>query len=183
VCAGIDVASTRALNVIEEVCPEPNEGRRVVIGEAEDRPDSTSFEQLCALMNLSGVTLVCIDRAPERRFSEAFARTFPGRLWLCGYYTPAPAARGDVLPGTIDEDARPVTLWRTLAIDAALEPFRLQRLLLPPLEQFPAEYPAHLGNVVGHNVELAGGQVRPEYRSIGPNDYLQRPSLAGFRRR
>ena len=84
----------------------------------------------------------------------------------------SPGARGDVRPYVVDEEAHLTTLWRTLAIEATLERFRCGEVHLPPLETLPADYPAHLGAVVRQNVEVAGGQVRAEYRSIGPDDYL-----------
>lgn len=65
-----------------------------------------------------------------------------------------------------------VSVWRTIAIDACLERFRVRLVQLPPLESLPPGYPAHLGAAVRQNVELAGGQVRAEYRSIGPDDFL-----------
>jgi hypothetical protein len=173
VCMGVDVAGTRALTVvIEELTDDRNGGRRVFVGEIEDGPDGTAFEQLCALMNRYGVTCACIDRAPERRFSEAFAAAFPGRVFLAGYFTPSPGARGDAGSLHVDDEARMVSVWRTIAIDATLERFRLGLVRLPPLESLPSAYPVHLGAAVRQNVELAGGQVRAEYRSIGPDDFL-----------
>jgi hypothetical protein len=167
---GVDVASTRALNVVIEEVLDGNTGRRVVVGEIEDGSEGPAFEQLCALMGRYGVTTACIDRA-ERRFSEAFADAFPGQVYLVGY-TPSPGARGDVAAWQVDDPGRMVTLWRTLAIDATLERFRLGTVLLPPLEMLPADYPAHLGNAVRQNVEVAGGQVRADYVRLGPDDYL-----------
>jgi hypothetical protein len=172
VTMGVDVASTRALNVVIEEAIDGNTGRKVFVGEIEDGPDGTAFESLCALMDRYGVALACIDRAPERRFSEAFAGAFPGRVWLAGYYTPAPGTRGDVQPWQPDDANHHVGLWRTIVMDATLERFRRGAVLLPPLEMLPADYPAHLGAAVRRNVELAGGQVRADYVAIGPDDYL-----------
>ncbi len=173
VCMGVDVAGVRALNVVvEEILDDRNTGRRVFVGEIEDSADGTAFEELCALMDRYGVGLAVIDRAPERRFAEAFVNAFPGRALMCGYFTPQPGSRSDVQSWYVDEAARLVTVWRTLAIDATLERFRVGAVRLPPLESLPPNYPAHLGAVVRQNVELAGGQVRAEYRSIGPDDYL-----------
>jgi hypothetical protein len=172
VAMGIDVAGVRSLNVVVEEVLDGSTGRRVFVGEVEDGPEGTAFEQICMLMRRYGVTSACIDRAPERRFSEAFADAFPGRVYLAGYYTPAAGARSDVAAWQVDDQARMVTLWRTLAIDATLERFRLGAVLLPPLEMLPADYPAHLGNAVRQNVELAGGQVRADYVRLGPDDYL-----------
>jgi hypothetical protein len=172
VTMGVDVASTRALNVTVEESLDGNTGRKVFVGEIEDGPDGTAFECLSALMERYSVTLAVIDRAPERRFSEAFAGAFPGRVWLAGYYTPSPGTRGDVQPWQVDDSTRHVGLWRTLVMDATLERFRRGVVLLPPLEMLPADYPAQLGAAVRRNVETAGGQVRADYVRIGPDDYL-----------
>jgi hypothetical protein len=50
------------------------------------RSGGTPLEQLCALMGRYSVAMACIDGAPERRFSEAFAAAFAGRVFLAGYY-------------------------------------------------------------------------------------------------
>jgi hypothetical protein len=174
VTMGVDVASTRALNVVIEEMLDGHDtsGRRVFVGEIEDGHDGTAFQQLCDLMDRYGVTMAAIDRAPERRFAEALLNQFPGRAYMVGYYMPQPGARGDVRPWHVDDEARLATVWRTLAIDATLERFRLGAVRLPPLETLPPEYPAHLGAVVRQTVELAGGQIRAEYRSIGADDFL-----------
>jgi hypothetical protein len=172
VCLGCDVASVRALNVVvEEILDSDGRGRRLFVGEIEDSPDGTALEHLCALMRRFNVSMACIDRAPERRLSEAFAARFPGVVYLVGYKTPAPSSNATVWD--VDDAGRMVTLWRTLGLDAALERFRTRAIELPPLEMLPADYPAHLGALVRQNVEMAGGQVRPEYRAIGPDDYAQ----------
>lgn len=172
VCMGIDVASTRAMNVVIEEILDDGTGRRVFVGEIDDGADGTALEQLCALMDRFGVALACIDHAPERRFAEAFAAAFPGRVFLASYFTPRPGAREAPQVWRVDEDAHHVALFRTVVIDATLERFRGGAVRLPPLELLPADYPAHLGAVVRQNVQLAGGQVRAEYRSLGPDDYL-----------
>jgi hypothetical protein len=121
VVLGCDVASVRALNVVIEEVLDRDLGRRVFVGEIEDGPDGTAFEQLCALMHRYNVTIAGIDRAPERRFSSAFANTFPGRVVMVGYFTPAVGSRGESHVSYFDEDERILTVWRTVAIDAALE--------------------------------------------------------------
>jgi hypothetical protein len=171
VVLGCDVASTRALNVVIEEVLDRDAGRRVFVGEIEDGPDGTAFEQLCALMNRYSVTIAGIDRAPERRFSAAFVNAFPGRACMIGYYAPAPGARIEASASRWDDESRVLTVWRTIAIDATLERFRSRLVTLPPLDTLPADYPAHLGNVVRQVTETSSGP-RAEYRSIGPDDYL-----------
>jgi hypothetical protein len=56
-----------------------------------------------------------LNPQPERRFSEALASAFPGRVYLVGFYTPAPGARGDVQGWYVDDVARLVTLCYLLA--------------------------------------------------------------------
>lgn len=171
ICLGCDVASVRNLSIVIEEIVDQNVGRRIWAGELDDGPDGTAFEQLCDLMRRFNVTMACIDRAPERRFSEAFAAAFPGKVYLVGYKTPAPSTRATTWD--VDDDEHMATLWRTLALDATLERFRTRAIELPPLSMLPANYPAQLGALVRQIVELPGGQVRAEYRSIGADDLAQ----------
>jgi hypothetical protein len=171
VTMGVDVASTRALNVVIEEAIDDRSGRRVFVGEIEDGPDGTAFEQLCALMDRYGVAMACIDRAPEGRFAKAFADAFPGRVYRAGYYSPGAGARGDVEKWKVDDVERHVGLWRTFAIEAMLEGFRIGAVRLPPLDSLPADYPAHLGSLVRRTVETPGGNVRVEFVKLGPDDY------------
>jgi phage terminase large subunit GpA-like protein len=73
VVMGVNVASARALNVVIEEALDDRTGRRVFVGEVEDRDGRTAFDQLCELMDRYGVTMACIDHAPEGRFASAFA--------------------------------------------------------------------------------------------------------------
>jgi hypothetical protein len=171
VTMGVDVASVRALNVVIEEIVDDRTGRRVFVGEIEDGPDGSAFEQLCDLMHRYGVSMAAIDHAPEGRFASAFAERFPGRVYRVGYFVPQPGHRRDVMPWNVDDAARFVSLSRTLAIDATLERFRLGAILLPPLEMLPPNYPAHMGALVRRNVELPNGQVRSEYVKTGADDW------------
>lgn len=141
------------------------------VGEIDDGPAGTALEQTCALMDRYGVVHRPRAGAPLL-FSQAFADAFQGRVYLAGYFTPSLGVRADVPEWHVDDDARMVTLWRTLAIDATLERFRNETVLLPPLDLLPNDYPAHLGAAVRRNVEKAGGQVRADYVRLGPDDYL-----------
>ena len=171
VTMGIDVASVRALNVVIEEALDERRGRRVFVGEIEDDPArGTAFEQLCQLMNDFGVTMACIDHAPEGRFAEAFAGQFPGRVYRAGYFNPQPGQRTPEL-WHVDDVARYVGLWRTRAVDATLERFRLQHVALPPLGLLPADYPAHLGALVRRTEEQPNGNLRTDYVKTGADDY------------
>jgi hypothetical protein len=172
VVLGCDVASVRALNVVIEEVIDRDVGRKVFVGEVEDGPDGTAFEQLCVLMHRYNVTLAAIDRAPERRFSAAFVHEFRDRATMVGYYTPGADTRGEAPASYWDHENRVLTVWRTIAIDATLERFRARQVVLPPLDTLPTDYAAHLGNVVRQNVEGADGRIRAEYRSLGDSDYL-----------
>lgn len=171
VTAGIDVASSRALNVVIEEAVDDDVGRRVFVGEVEDRDGRSAFDWLCDLMTDFGVAMACIDHAPEGRMAEAFASRFPGRVYRAGYFSPQPGQRRHAEPWTVDDEARYVGLWRTRAIDATLERFRMQRVILPPLDLLPADYPAHLGALVRRTEELANGGMRVDYVKTGADDY------------
>src|SRR5947207_2864884 len=77
VVLGVDVASVRGLNYVIEDQIDEDHCRLVAAGELDDGPRGTAFEQLCALMDRYSVNLAAVDRAPEGRFSEAFAEQSP----------------------------------------------------------------------------------------------------------
>lgn len=171
VTMGVDVASARALNVVIEEAVDDRRGRRVFVGEIEDRAGKSAFERLDELMHAYGVHMACVDHMPEKRSAEAFAARFPGRVYLVGYFNPAPGNRHEVQAWNVDDAAAFVSVWRTYAIDVALERFRDGRVLLPPLELLPADYPAHLGALVRQAEPLANGTVRLGYAKTGADDY------------
>lgn len=171
VTMGVDVASARALNVVIEEAIDDHCGRRVFVGEIEDRNGRTAFELLCDLMDAYNVTMACIDHAPEGRFAEAFADRFPGRVYRAGYFNPQIGQRRDVEPWNVDDKTRYVSLWRTRAIDATLERFRTGAVVLPPLEMLPIDYPAHLGSLVRRAEETVNGAMRVDYVKTGADDY------------
>jgi hypothetical protein len=175
---GVDMASARALNVVIEdaVGPEPGApGRKVWVGTVEDTMERTAFQQLCWLMEAYNVNMCGIDNEPDGRFSQAFAARYPGRVYRMDFFTPAPAGRTEPHVWNVDDDARFCSLWRTKVYDATFERFRMQQVLLPPLEQLPADYAKHLGNLYRRRVELPGdtGKARVEYVRTGPEDYAQ----------
>jgi hypothetical protein len=171
VTAGIDVASSRPLTVVIEEAIGADRGRKVFVGEIDDRPDGPSaFQQLDQLMDAFGVTLACIDHMPEARLAEAFAQRWPGRVWRVSYFTPQPSPRQDPPPWNVDSETCFASVWRTRVLDFVLERFRQRRVLLPPLETLPSGYAPELGNIVRRTVEHVNG-VRAEYVKTGPDDF------------
>lgn len=178
VAMGVDMASARALNVVIEQAgdQEWSVGRKVWVGEVEDEPGGrTAFQTLCWLMRAFHVNMAGIDDGPDGRFSRRFAEEFPGRVYRCSFYTPQPGAKTDAAPWNVNDDEHFVSLHRTKTYDATFERFRLQRVVLPPLDQLPADYPVHLGNLYRRAVELPGGtgRVRVDYVKTGAEDYAQ----------
>jgi hypothetical protein len=172
VTMGIDVASSRAFNVVIEASVDDERGRKVFVGEVEDQPGGrTAFEELCRLMGAYGVRIACIDHAPEGRLAQAFAEAFPGRVFRVAYFEPKAGHQRSPDVWHIDDAEHYVALWRTRAIDATLERFRHQRIVLPPLETLPFNYPAQLGNLVRRTEEQANGNIRQGYVKTGPDDY------------
>jgi hypothetical protein len=184
--AGIDVASKRALNVVieEEVDYETSTGVKLWVGEIEDDPArGPAIDQLGQLMVRFGVHMAAIDDSPDGRMSQAFAERFPGRVYRVSFFTPGPAQKQAPSPMNVDDAEMFVGLWRTRAYDATFERFRMQRVLLPPLESLPRDYPAHLGNLYRQKTEVerkgqdgrkvATGVVRVDYLKTGPEDYGQ----------
>lgn len=183
---GVDVASTRALNVVveEEVDRDTVTGRKLWVGEVEDDPArGSAFHQLCHLINAFGVHMVAIDHEPEGRLAQALAARFPGRVYRVGFFSPSGQQRSAPAPMNVDDGEMFASVWRTRAYDAVFERFRMQRVLLPPLDLLPAEYPVHLGNLYRQKTEVerksqdgrkvATGAVRVDYLRTGPEDFAQ----------
>lgn len=187
---GIDMASARALNVVieEEVDRASAVGRKVWVGTVEDEPGGmTAFQKLCWLMEAYNVNMAGIDNEPDGRFAKAFAARFPGRVYRCDFFTPEPGGKTEPNVWNVDDDEHFVSLWRTKTYDALFERFRMQRVLLPPLELLPEDYADQLGNLVRRSVEIVrsrrgpqgrmekvpSGQFRVDYVKTGPEDYAQ----------
>lgn len=175
---GVDMASARALNVtIEEEVDQANGvGRKVFIGTIEDDAGGrTAFQKLCWLMDAFGVNMCGIDNEPDGRFSKAFAARFPGRVYRCDFFSPQPGARKEPDVWNVDDMEQFVSLWRTKTYDAVFERYRMQKVLLPPLDLIDADFPVHLGNLYRRKVEMPGdtGRTRVDYVRTGPEDYAQ----------
>lgn len=177
---GVDMASSRALNVVIEETLDPADpnaaGRQIFCGAIDDIPGgNTAFQQLCWLMDSFGVNMCGIDNSPDGRFSETFADRYPGRVYRVAFFSPGPDGRKDAPPWYPDDAIHFVSVNRTTTYDATFERFRLQKILLPPLDYLPPEYPAHLGNLYRRSVELPGGlgRTRVDYVKTGPEDYAQ----------
>lgn len=187
---GVDVASARACNVtIEESLDDEHAiGRKVFVGTVGGTANDV-FRELCRLMEVFGVHMCCIDNEPDGMFSRAFAARFPGRVYRADFFTPAPGARKEADVWNVLDDEQFVSLWRTRLYDATFERYRLQRVLLPPLDFIDPDFPTHLGNLYRRKVEIqaaAGkrrgvqastdmgtGRFRVDYVRTGPEDYAQ----------
>jgi hypothetical protein len=123
VTMGVDVASTRALNVRVSEHLADGRKRALYIGEA------SSFDELCLLMDRFQVRMCAVDHLPEGRLARAFAERFPGRVYVCSFETNPSPKDSRVLK--VDEDMRHCTVRRTEAMDATAEQVRAQANLLP----------------------------------------------------
>jgi hypothetical protein len=131
VTMGVDVASTRALNVrISELVDEDTK-RALFIGTCE------SFDELALLMERYSVNMAAIDHLPEGRLARAIAERFLGRVYIVSY---ANQGQQDVIK--VDEDQRRASVRHVEALDATIESVRRQRNLLPA--DLPVGYVAHM---------------------------------------
>jgi Phage terminase large subunit (GpA) len=164
VTAGVDVASTRALNV--RISEHHDDGTKTALylGTAD------SFEDLAVLIKRYRVNMCAIDHMPERRSAQALAERFPGRVYLVSYATPG---QKDLAP--VDEDRRCVSVRRTEAIDTTLELIRLQSNLLP--QGLPDGYVAQMQAAVRYVDKNEMGKVTVVYRSTGHDDYLHAETM------
>lgn len=161
VTMGVDVASTRNLNVrVSEHLPDGERKKALWIGEAE------SFNDLGLLMERFGVNMCAIDHLPEGRLARAFAERFPGRVYLVSYDgTPNPKDSNVI---KVDEEMRHARVRRVEAIDAMAEMLREQKNLLP------MDLPEGYVEQMQANVRVASkdemGKVTVAYRKVGGAD-------------
>lgn len=154
VTMGVDVASSRNLNVRISEHLNDYDKRALFIGEVQ------GFEELPVLMRRYGVGMAAIDNLPEMRSSRAFAELFPGQVYLISY--------GNVSDQTIkvNDEMSHATVRRVEAIDAAFDLIRKQRNRLP--KNLPPGYTAQMQALV-RNVETdpETGRVVINYETVG----------------
>jgi hypothetical protein len=156
---GVDVASTRALNVRISAYDGQGTKRSIYLGKAED------FNQLVRLFKRYQPHFACIDHEPDGRMSRAFAEKFPGRVWLVA----SSGTQKEVMKP--NADLRFVSVNRTLLYDATFEAIRLQRNLLPG--QLPEDYARDMQNLIRRVEVNEEGKSKIFYERIGPEDYAQ----------
>jgi hypothetical protein len=162
VTMGVDVASTRALNVRISQHLQGERKRALWLGEVRD------FDELAALMDRFSVRIACVDHLPEGRLARAFAERFPGRVYLCAFETSPVRKDAQVLK--VSEEMRFCTVRRTELMDATAELIRAQRNLLPL--DLPQGYAEALQSPVRVVDKDALGRVTVAYRSTGPDDWF-----------
>jgi hypothetical protein len=160
VMMGVDVASTRALNVWISEQMTDTQGRALHVGLVD------SFEDLAKLMDRYRVVMAAIDHLPEGRLAAAFANRFAGRVFIVNYAT---EQQKDVL--TVDDQQRRASVRRTEAIDAAQERIRSQREYLP--QDLPEAFVSQMCSNVRSVEQDEVGKVKVLYRADGPDDYMQ----------
>jgi len=163
VTMGVDVASTRDLNV--RISKHLDDGRKIAlhIGLVE------SFDELSTLMDRYSVSMCCIDHLPEGKLARSFAQRHAGRVYLVAYQTSPTPTTPDVIK--VDEDARFITVRRVEAIDAMMELVRSQRNLLPL--DWPEDYTDHMKALNRVVTKDEVDRVQVTYVSTGPDDYAQ----------
>lgn len=159
VTMGVDVASTRALNVRISEHLNPQVKRALWIGTVD------SFEELNEKMERFDVRMCGIDHLPEHRLARAFAERYAGRVYLINFKT---QKGGDVL--LVDDEQRRAAVGRTEMIDATVERIRSQRNLLP--WDLPEGYVDQLLSMVRRVEKDEEDRVSVTYRATGPFDYL-----------
>jgi hypothetical protein len=160
VTMGVDVASTRSLNVWVSEHTSDTQSRALHVGLVD------SFEDLAKLMDRFRVNMAGIDHLPEGRLAAAFANRFAGRVFIVNYAT---GEQKDVL--TVNDLQRRASVRRTEAIDAAQERIRAQREHLP--QDLPEAFVAQMCSNVRSVEQDDLGKVKVLYRADGPDDYMQ----------
>ena len=165
VVMGVDVASTRNLNVWISERYEDGTGRCLWVGEVD------SFDALSRMMDVYRVSMAGIDHLPEGRLARAFAERHAGRVTVINYAT---AGQQDVLK--VDVVQRRSSVRRTEALDAAFDRIRGQRDHLPMdlPEGFVAQMCANVRSVEQDDL----GRMTVVYRATEADDYAQAAAYA-----
>lgn len=159
---GVDVASTRALNVRISEHLDDTRKRGLLLREVD------SFDDLALLMERFQVNMACIDHLPEGRLARSFAERFAGRVMIVAYNT-NPSPKDDKVL-MVNEEARMVTARRVEAMDATAEQFRQQHNLLPA--DLPEGYVDAMQAPVRVVQEDELGRKTVSYRSMGQDDWF-----------
>lgn len=160
VTMGVDVASTRALNVRISEHITFDEKRCLWVGEVDN------FDELELLMDRYSVKMAAIDHLPEGRLARAFQQRFPGRVYLVNYAT---EGQHDVLK--VDQEQSRCSLRRTEGMDATVERVRRQKNLLPL--DLPDGYVQHMTANVRRVEEDELGKKKVRWFNTRPDDYFQ----------
>lgn len=162
VTMGVDVASTRALNVRVSEHLDENRKRALWIGEVDN------FNKLDDLMRRFSVKMAAVDTQPEHRLAQGFAERFPGRVYLVGYNTSTDPKDPEVLK--LNEELREARVRRVEGMDATSEMIRGQRNLLPL--DLPEGYVEQMQAPVRVAEKDELGKIAVYYRSTGADDYF-----------
>lgn len=162
VTMGIDVASTRALNVRISEHIDDVRRKALLLKEVEN------FDDLALLMDRFQVNMACIDHLPEGRLARSFAERFAGRVMIVSYNTNPSPKDDKVLQ--VNEESRMVSARRVEAMDATAEQFRQQHNLLPA--DLPHGYVDALQAPVRVVQEDELGRKTVSYRSMGQDDWF-----------
>lgn len=158
---GVDVASTRALNV--RISKHTSDTTKIAlhIGTVD------SFDELAALMSQFAVKMCAIDHLPDGRLSRSFANRFPGRVYLVSFDTVQHPKDSEVFK--VNEEMAHVRVRRTEAMDATAQMIRDQRNLLPA--DLPEGYVEAMQAPVRYARKDELGRMTVGYRSSGADDY------------
>lgn len=163
VTMGVDVASTRALNVrISKILGDEVSKIALFIGEVDN------FNELGRLMERYSVHMACVDHLPDGRMARSFAERFAGRVFLCAYDTTPTPKTPQVLK--VDEEMRFVKVRRTEAMDATAQMIRAQQNKLPL--DLPHGYVEAMQAPVRVVTEDELGRKAVSYRSMGTDDWF-----------
>ena len=162
VTAGVDVASSRAINVRVSEHLDEYSKRALFVGTVED------FDQVAVIVEAYKVQCMLIDHLPEGRLARAVANRYPGRVYTVSWGD----QQGELLK--VDDETRAVHARRTETISATLDMIRQQKNELP--QNVPEEYVSHMRAAVQKREEDEKGRVRVFYETRTDHDYLQAES-------
>ncbi|MCL5942054.1 MAG: phage terminase large subunit family protein, partial [Actinobacteria bacterium] len=159
------------------VVKEPTESEIVLTVRVHHEPMTDAvFSHLDHFMAAYDVRACVIDALPNTHAARAFARRFPGRVWLSFY---SATQRGGASFSRDQEGTPIVTVNRTESLDAWRDAHKLARRRLPRETDELREYRRQLTNILRKVEEdPVSGEKRARWIKRGPDHFAHADNYA-----
>jgi hypothetical protein len=163
-------------NGLHVVIKEPHESGIVFTVRAHHEPQTDpTFSHLDHFMADFDVRAVVIDGLPNTHAARAFARRYPGKVWLSYYGN----SKGRVSWNRDPEGTPVVNVNRTEQLDAWRDVHKLKKRRIPRVEDQVTEYVRQMTNILRSTEEdPVTGQKTARWIKRGPDHFAHADSYA-----